>query len=726
MIGGVKDNKERWETPALPKPQLIREGLSKRYALPVFASNALSSVSYAPDQILLTLGVGGIVASGLSLWVGVAVFAVMAVVIISYRQVVLAYPRGGGDYEVTRQNLGQSAALVTVSALLVDYSLTIAVSTSVCASYVGALFPALNTHQVIVSIAVIAVLTLLNLSGMRESGKLFAIPAYLFMAAIALLAICGLLQEVLGSLGLAETAETTISPATPYQAGLTGMGGLLLFLRAFSGGCIALSGVEGISNGVPAFRKPRPKNARITLAVFAVISAAMMFSMLHLAKVTGVKVPAFDSQLLSVNGPLAAMEVPPVIAQLAHTVFAAYPVMAYLVIALTAFILVFAAHSAFNWFSQLTQVLSRDGFLPPQIFRRADRSSLSPVICVPALVAAVLITVTDAQSPKLIEMYIIGVFISLTLSQLGMLEHWNTKLRSRTFQKNRKILRRRWMVNAIGFIFTATVLMMVTISRFTHGAWVALAMMAIVFVILWRIGNYYQRSSRETEVADFATARSLPSRVQSLVLVSNLDKPTMRAISYARACHPSSLSLVHVEIEPDDFARLKESWMQSGVEVPLTVLASPFRDITGPLLQHVRSLRNRSPRDLVVIYIPCYQVKYPWQKFLHNRSVDRIRQQLRDLPGVLVVMVPWSFSRTRKQADQQGGGSALLPPEEYRQSSPVFGRRAQDITRGAFVGENDHLPWINGVHGGWGIEQSSSGRKSSASEDVQPDFSADF
>ena len=722
----MKNVKDRWESPAVRKALLMRQGLSKRYALPVFASNALSSVSYAPDQILLTLGVGGIVASGISVWVGVAVFAVMAVVIISYRQVVMAYPRGGGDYEVARQNLGPTAALVTVSALLVDYSLTIAVSTSVCASYVGALFPALNTHQVLVAVSVIAVLTLLNLSGMRESGKLFAIPAYLFMAAIALLAIFGFVQEALGSLRLADSAGRELLPAVRYQAGLHGLGGLLLFLRAFSGGCVALSGVEGISNGVPAFRKPRSKNARITLALFGLISAAMMLSMLHLAKVTGIKVPAYDSQIIGANGPLAAYDIPPVIAQLAQIVFAPYPVMAYLVTAITAVILVFAAHSAFNWFSQLTQVLSRDGFLPPQIFRRADRRSLSPVICVPALVAAVLITFTGAQSPRLIEMYIIGVFISLTLSQLGMLRHWNAKLRSRTFQKSRKILRRRWTVNAIGFICTATVLVVVTVSRFAHGAWVALALMAIVFTLLLRIGKYYQFSSDEIEVADYAAARAMPSRVQSLVLVSNLYKPTMRAISYARACHPSSLSLVHVEIEPDDFEQLKETWKHSGVEVPLTVLASPFRDITGPLLQHVRSLRNRSPRDLVVIYIPCYLVKYPWQKLLHNRSVYRIRRQLRDLPGVLVVMVPWNFSHSRERADQRAGVETLLPPEEYRQSSPVFRGRVQDITRGAFVGEGDHLPWFNSVHGGWGIDPPPSDPKSKIHDDIQPDFATDF
>lgn len=722
----MKNVKDRWETPAVRKPQLMRQGLSKRYALPVFASNALSSVSYAPDQILLTLGVGGIVASRMSLWVGVAVFAVMAVVIISYRQVVLAYPRGGGDYEVARQNLGPTAALVTVSALLVDYSLTIAVSTSVCASYVGALFPALNTHQVLVSVAVIAVLTLLNLSGMRESGKLFAIPAYLFMAAIALLAIFGFLQEALGSLGSADTASMQLVPAERYEAGLTGLGGILLFLRAFSGGCVALSGVEGISNGVPAFRKPRSKNARITLALFALISAAMMLSVLHLAKVTGIKVPAFNSQVFSANGPLAAYDVPPVIAQLANTVFASYPVMADLVTAVTAVILIFAAHSAFNWFSQLTQVLSRDRFLPPQIFRRADRRSLSPVICLPSLVAAVLITLTGAESPRLIQMYIVGVFISLTISQLGMLRHWNAKLRLRTFQKNRKILRRRWIVNAIGFICTATVLLVVTVSRLTVGAWVALALMAIVFGLLWSIGRYYKHSSEQITVTDFAADRAMPSRVQSLVLVSNLDKPTMRTISYARACHPSSLSLVHVEIEPDDFEQLKETWKQSGLEVPLTVLASPFRDITGPLVQHVRSLRHRSPRDLVVIYIPCYLVKYPWQKFLHNRSVYRIRHQLRDLPGVLVVLVPWNFSQSQGRAERRAGIEPLLPPEEYRQSSPVFRGRVQDITRGAFVGEGDHLPWFNSVHGGWGIDPPPSDRKSKIHDDIHPDFSTDF
>ena len=722
----MKDVKDGWEKPAMPKPRLIREGLSKRYALPVFASNALSSISYAPDQILLTLGLGGIVASRVSLWVGVAVFVVMAVVIISYREVVRAYPRGGGDYEVARQNLGSNAALVTVSALLVDYSLTIAVSTSVCASYVGALFPTLNVHQVLVSLTVIAVLTLLNLSGLRESAQLFAIPAYLFMGVIALLAMFGFVQEALGTLGSADTAAMQLLPAERYEAGLTGLGGFLLFLRAFSGGCVALSGVEGISNGVPAFMKPRPKNARITLALFAVISATMMLSVLHLAKVTGVKVPALNYQILSGDGPLAAYEVPPVIAQLAHTVFAPYPFMAYLVTAVTALILVFAAHSAFNWFSQLTQVLSRDRLLPPQIFRRSDRRSLSPVICVPALVAAVLITVTGAESPRLIQMYIVGVFISLTLSQLGMLRYWNTKLRMHTFKTNRKILRRRWMVNAIGFICTATVLVVVTVSRITQGAGVALVMMAVMFGLLRAIGEYYKGTAAQTLVSDFATERALPSRVQSIVLVSNLDKPTMRAISYARVCHPSSLSLVHVEIEPDDFECLKESWLNSGVEVPLTVLASPFRDITGPLIQHVRSVRHRSPRDLVVIYIPCYLGKYPWQKFLHNRSVYRIRRQLRDLPGVLVVLVPWNFSYSPGRAERRAGIEPLRPPEEYRKSDPVFRGGSKDITRGAFMGEDDRLPWFDNVHGGWGIDPPSLGDKTESDEDIQPDFSSDF
>lgn len=701
-------------------------GLPKRYALPVFTTNALSSVSYAPDQILLTLGLGGIFASGISLWVGLAVFAVMAIIIISYRQVVRAYPSGGGDYEVSRENLGLSAALVTVSALLVDYCLTIAVSTTVGAHYLSALVPAFSDHQIGVALSMVALLTVLNLLGVRESGRLFAIPAYLFMGAIGLLAVFGLVQEGMGTLGQAASASLKIMPLEPYQAGLTGLGGVLLFLRAFSGGCVALSGVEGISNAVPAFNRPRPKNARITLVLFGLISATMMLCVLHLAKVTGVKVPAFDSQILPPDNHLTTREIPPVISQLADTVFTSVPLIAFLLTATTALILAFAAHSAFNWFSQLTQVLSRDRFLPPQFFRRGDRRSISLSVFLPALLAAVLICVTNAHATKLIHMYIVGVFISLTVSQLGMLRYWKVKLRIRTFKESRKVLRRRWIVNAIGFICTATVLAVVTLSRFTYGSWVALALMAVVFLLLWSIGSYYRHSGKQITVTDYEAGRAMPSRVQSLVLVSKLDKPTMRAIAYARAAHPSSLSLVHVDIDSAEFNSLKENWLASGLEIPLTVLASPFRDINGPLVQHIRSLRRRCPRDLVTVYIPFYLVKYPWQKYLHNRSAKHIRRQLRDIPGVLVVLVPWNLSDSLERAALRAGVEPLRPPEEYRHSSPVFRGRPQDLTKGAFMGDDGHLPWLDSVHGGWGIEQSRNDRKDRYHQNTQPDFSAEL
>lgn len=669
--------------------------LSKKIALPVFASDALSSVAYAPDEVLLTLGMAGIAASLTSIWVGIAVVFILVIVVLSYRQTVHAYPSGGGDYEVAKENLGPFAALGVASSLLIDYILTVAVSISSGAHYLTTAAPSLAGYETPIAVGVVTVLAMLNLRGMRESGTAFAIPTYIYMLAIGALGVCGLYQELTGTLGQAPTAEFELLPASGYDQGLAGIAGFFLILRAFSSGCAALTGVEAISNGVPAFKEPKSKNAATTLALLGTISAVMMMTILHLSQVTGVKVPAEEGQLLLHGQPYKGHGgVDPVIGQLAATIFAQVKPMFYLVTVVTGLILVLAANTAFNGFPQLASVLSRDSFLPRQLYKRGDRLSYSNGIIVLAVAAVILIISFNADTSRLIQMYIIGVFISFTVSQMGMIKHWNRQLRLCVEKNQRSKLYRSRIVNMIGLVFTATVLIIVTITKFTHGAWLALLLMAIVFLAMHGIRRHYRNTSQDLSVSDWNQARALPSRVHALVLVSNLSQPTMRAISYAKATNPSSLSLVNVEIEAEDTKALKKQWQEAGLNVPLTVLASPFRDITGPVIQHVRSLRKRSPRDMVTVYLPYFLVKHFWQEALHNHSASRLRRQLEYLPGVIVVMVPWNLDEARPEHLAKLGISPLQAPETYDESQNLepIGKRqiapyADLLSTGAFIGE---------------------------------------
>nr|WP_227712751.1 APC family permease [Nanchangia anserum] len=620
--------------------------LPKRIALPVFASDALSSVAYAPDEVILTLGLAGVAASGISLWVGVGVLGILTVVVLSYRQTVHAYPSGGGDYEVAKHNLGAKAGLGVASALLMDYILTVAVSVSSGARYLSTALPMLAGYEVVISLCVITILALLNLRGMRESGTAFAIPTYIYMGAVGLMAVTGLVQQAMGTLGRAPSAHYELAAAPGYETGLIGIAGFFLVLRAFSSGCAALTGVEAISNGVPALTKPKSRNAATTLALLGTISALMLFSILHLARATGVKIVEPGSHQLREAGRVVdGVTTDPVIGQLAATIFADAKPLFFLVTVVTGLILVLAANTAFNGFPQLASVLSRDRFLPIQLYNRGDRLSYSNGIVVLAAAAGVLIVVFDAEVTRLIQMYIVGVFISFTTSQLGMIRHWNRELRVCVDAAKRRRIRRSRLINSIGLVCTGLVLIVVTITKFTHGAWLTLLLMAIVFVLMLGIHRHYAVTSQQMVVEDWDTEHVLPSRVRALVLVSKLDRPAMRAIAYARATNPSALQLVTVEIEPGDAQRLLTQWEESGTDVALTVLDSPFRDITGPVVTHVRSLHNRSPRDITVVYIPYFLLHHSFEHLLHNHSAAKLRRELQRVPGVVVVLVPYKLHR---------------------------------------------------------------------------------
>jgi amino acid transporter len=665
----------------LRSTQLGETLLSKRIALPVFASDALSSVAYAPDEIFIMLALAGLTAYSFSWPIGIAVAAVMLVVVASYRQNVQAYQSGGGDYEVSTVNLGPTAGLAVGSALLVDYVLTVAVSISSAAQYAATAIEPVRGHQVLVAVVAVLVLMAMNLRGVRESGTMFAVPTYLFMAAIFGMALWGFARYYLGDgLPPAESAALRPPPEPGFEQGFTGLAAGFLLLRAFSSGCAALTGVEAISNGVPAFRKPKGRNAATTLLLLGVIAVAMAMSIITLANFTHVRMSEHPAEMIGPNGRPVGRDYhqDPVIGQLAQSIFSDFELGFFFVTAATGVILVLAANTAFNGFPVLGSILARDGYLPRQLHTRGDRLAYSNGIALLAVFAILLIWAFNAEVTRLIQLYIVGVFVSFTLSQTGMVRHWTRSLATEQDPAKRRQMHRSRIINGLGMVVTGTVLVVVLITKFTHGAWIAILAMAAWFVLMKAIHRHYDRVNEELLAGD--QDQALPSRVHAIVLVSKLHKPTMRALSYARASRPNVLEAVTVDVDPDVTERLMAEWDRRQIPVPLKVLASPYREVTKPIVDYVRSVRRASPRDVVAVYIPEYVVGHWWEQLLHNQSALRLKGRLLFTPGVMVTSVPYQLASSEAAAEREERAAAAardlrvgvrnpLPREHLRRRS---------------------------------------------------------
>ena len=631
----------------LRSTQLGETLLPKRIALPVFASDALSSVAYAPDEILLTLSLAGLAAYSFSWKIALLVGVVMLVVVASYRQNVHAYPSGGGDYEVATVNLGPNAGLTVASALLVDYVLTVAVSISSGVQNAKSVLPFLQGNEALAASIAVLVLMAMNLRGVRESGAFFAIPTYCFIIAIASMVAYGLFRIfVQGETITAHSAQYGIEPDPDY-ANFTGLAMIALLARTFSSGCAALTGVEAISNGVPAFRKPKSKNAATTLLLLGTIAVTMLIGVITLANLTGLKLIDEGHSHYTLNGQRVEVHEQTAIGQLSQAVFADFMLAAYFVIAATFVILFLAANTAFNGFPVLGSILARDGYLPRQLHTRGDRLAFSNGIIVLALLAIVLIIAYQADVTSLIQLYVVGVFVSFTISQLGMLRHWSRLLRTETNAAVRWRMQRSRVINGIGLSMTGTVLVIVLLSKFTQGAYIAIIAMALLFVLMLGIRRHYESVARETALVE-GEDRTLPSRVRAIVLVSKLHKPTLRALAFAKAARPSTLEALTVDVDPDETARLVKVWEESDLGIPLKVVASPYREVTSPIIDYVKNVRSESPRDVVTVYIPEYVVGHWWEQILHNQSALRLKGRLLFTPGVMVTSVPYLLKSSAK------------------------------------------------------------------------------
>jgi amino acid transporter len=627
--------------------------LPKRLALPVFCSDPLSSVAYATEEILLILALGGTALLHLAWYVAVAIIALLVVVVASYRQTCYAYPNGGGAYIVSNENLGQGPALTAASALLVDYVLTVAVSVVAGVAAITSAVPSLSSHAVALSVGFTVLLAVMNLRGVKESGRFFAIPTYGFVFGIYLMFAFAAVRMAMGHSIRAESAHYPVHATATYA----GLALVLLAMRAFASGCTALTGVEAISNGVPAFRRPKSRNAAMTLAIMGVMSITMFAGITVLALVYKVHVASDPTEL----GLPAGTEPPTALAQIARATFGDVTFLFYYVQAVTAGILILAANTAFNGFPLLASILAQDRYLPRQLHNRGDRLVFSNGIILLALAAIGLVFAFDADLSSIIQLYIIGVFVSFTLSQAGMVKHWKTELTGTADPAARRRMRRSQAINAAGAAVTGIVLVIVLVTKFTHGAWIVTIAMPLLFLMMKAVRRHYDGVADELKVAPGARPEP-PSRNHAVVLVSKVHAPTLRALGYAQSIHPSTIEAVTAGVDPADTDALRSEWDAHGLEVPLVVLDSPYREVTRPVLEYVRRRRQESPRDVVSVFIPEYVLGHWWEQILHNQSALRLKARLLFTPGVMVTSVPYvlhSGARYGEEHSPRPGASSI-------------------------------------------------------------------
>ena len=618
---------------ALRSDHLGETLLPKKIALPVFCSDPISSVAYATEQIILVLGTAGAASFlGLAAPIAIAVALLLAIVVASYRQTCFAYPSGGGAYVVSKENLGETAALTAAAALLVDYVMTVAVSVVSGVVAVTSAITPLAPHAVSLSVAFIVLLAVVNLRGVKESGTAFAVPTYAFVVLTFLLLATGAYRALTGGVPAAPSAYLTLE----HTENVGGIFTLLLCLRAFASGCTALTGVEAISNGVPAFKKPKSKNAATTLTVMGVLAISMFGGITALALATHARAYPDGS--------------PSVISQIAEGVWGR-SLLFYAFQAATAAILVLAANTAFNGFPTLASILARDRYLPRQLHTRGDRLVFSNGIISLAAVSVALIVGFEANIEKLIQLYIVGVFTSFTLSQIGMVRHWKALLATPGQSRRRTQIRRSQAINAAGGLVTGLVLLIVVRYKLTHGAYLAIGAMVALFLLMRAIRRHYDAVAAELTPSPAGAA--LPSRIHGVVPVSKLHEPTLRALAFARATRPHDLTAVTVQVDPEETQRLIDDWDARKIPVPLAILDSPYREVTRPLLAYITGLRRQSPRDVVCVYIPEYVVGRWWEQLLHNQSALRLKGRLLFQPGVMVTSVPWQLRSSNRAMEAE-------------------------------------------------------------------------
>ena len=651
--------------------------LPKFIALPIFSSDPLSSVAYGPQELLMILTLGGVSFLAFAPGIAAVVVLLLTVIVLSYRKIIEAYPSGGGDYEVAKKNLGDRAALIVASALLLDYVMTVAVSIASGTDNVISAFPALAPYRVEIAAGFVILLCAINLRGVRESGTAFAIPTYLFIGSVFLMIGTGLFKLFSGGSLVAPSAQYVVDVTDQAAAnGLLQTSGpvqaavILLLLRAFASGSAALTGIEAIANGVPAFRVPKVKNAQITMVWMGITAVLMFIGIISLALISNIhyaenpceQLIGFQAQFAS----KAACEAAPqlsVMAQLGYAVFGANSVLFYVIQAGTALVLLLAANTAFNGFPLLSSVLAKDGFAPKALLTRGDRLVYSNGMLSLMAAALVMIVVFEANVTRLIQLYILGVFTSFTLGQIGMLRHWRRGLRKKTISPRKA--RSGLAINGLGALLTASVLIIVTITKFTHGAWMVFIIMPILYWVMFNTGRYYRAGEREIRIDEKTQFGS--NGDYAVVLMDKLNKPQLKALDYALSSRHTKLDAIHIAVDPVRAAAFAREWKKYGIEVPLKMIESPYREFAAPLIEYLENHRAQNGSERISVYMPKYVVGAWWEHILHNHRANRIRKQLLYVRGVMVTLVPWRL----ESAAKVDLFSRRPMPGDTRRGSPV-------------------------------------------------------
>ena len=603
----------------------MQERLSKKLALPVFSSDAISSTAYATEEILLALAAAGAAALTHSLYVALGVAFLLAIVALSYQQTVHAYPSGGGSYIVARQNLGLSSGLVAAASLMVDYVMTVAVSVASGVAAITSAFPSLFHYRVIICVGVIVVVALANLRGMKESGRLFALPTYAFIALCGGLVVVGLIRWVIGD--LPEAVKTANVQASQ---GLT----VFLILKAFSGGCSAMTGTEAISNAVPAFKPPESRNAGITLGIMASVLGFLLIGVTALSRILHVAAYSDGSDT--------------VLSQIARAVYGDGGVFYFALQIATMAILFLGANTSYAGFPRLSSVLARDGLMPRQFMNRGDRLVFSNGIIGLTIAAIAVVLIFGGQTHKMIPLYAVGVFLSFTLSQGGMVVHW-FRLRSRGW-------RRKAAMNGLGAVLTGVVAGVITITKFTHGAYVVVIAIIALIAAFYTVRRHYDRVARFLQPQNPAQLERLGEvalskpRTTVVLFVSQVNELTARSLALGRGLAPDDFHAATIASDPDHVLPLQRTWAEMGIDIPLLVVDSPYRELVRPALSYVRSLHPSSKHSVTVI-IPEFIVEHRWENFLHNRNAHRLKAALLGVPWVVVISIPFHIGEPLHDED---------------------------------------------------------------------------
>jgi len=593
----------------IPSHLAHHERLSRVTGLAVLSSDALSSVAYATDFIVATLIVAGTAALAYAIPISLVITALLAVVAFSYRQTIHAYPTGGGAYRVAKENISPMAGLVAAASLLVDYTLTVSVSISAGVLAITSAIPSLEPYRVELCLFFLAMLTVGNLRGLKESGQIFAIPTYFFVVCIFTLIAGGLYRYFTGGLVPIEAHPGALGEVKPLTT--------FLLLTAFANGCTAMTGVEAVSDGVPAFRPPEAKNAAATLVTMAMLAIAMFIGITFLAHAYQVIPTAAESG----------------VSQLGRAVFGRGPIY-YLVQAATTLILVLAANTAYADFPRLASIVSRDGFLPRQFMNQGDRLAFSNGILVLSAFAALLIIAFRGDTQSLLPLYMIGVFISFTLSQTGMVIHWR--------QTREPGWKTSAFINGFGAVTTGVVLIIVAVTKTFEGAWIVLVLIPIIVMLYRATRRHYDHVGAQLTLRNYTPQRKVHNTV--IIPIGGIQRAVVEALRYSETLS-DDVRGVYVDVDPAATEQVQREWATWGGRAQLIVLPSPYRSVMEPLLEYIEQVENERPDDYVTVILPEFVPARWWQHLLHNQRALLIKGALLFRPNTVVTSVPFHLAK---------------------------------------------------------------------------------